>query len=162
MKLLQLTLLCIIVGCANSPPTATTPAAATPQHPEMLELCERFLTAPLETSPAEVRQILQFFAKSPDVIVVVDPVVAPWISEALDNSAKQLLLAGFLAADGSSQLRSGQKADDMYAGVAGTLRVYRALKARNVTSPSMEAFAALDAKGELRAHLDDMLASRPH
>jgi hypothetical protein len=72
-----------------------------------------------------------------------------------------MLLVAYMAGNASAQLRSGTKGDDVHAGTAATLTVYRLVKAKqSVTSTDLDALSALEAKGELKAHLDAIVSAR--
>jgi tetratricopeptide (TPR) repeat protein len=160
MKGLALALV-VIMGC-GSPAPAQAPKSppATVKHSEMLAIMENFLASPFADPP--LKKITEFVEQSHDVTVVVDVVTVPFVEEDLDEDAKGLLLAGFLAGDAASQLRSGVRGDDIVSGVEGALRIYLALKSRaattlkdrRVVSPSLDALLEMQGNGQLRAHLE--------
>jgi tetratricopeptide (TPR) repeat protein len=157
-----------VMGC-GSPRTAKAPASpVSSEHRDMLVAMEKFLAAPLESSAAQWRDILQFVEKSPDIEIIIEEAALPFFSEDLDMEAKSLLLTGFIAGNAARQLRTGVPGNDLAAGVGGELEVYRALQAaasttfqgRKVRSAGLDAFLDLEQKGQLRAHLERVRAAR--
>lgn len=152
-------------GCRSPQPV---PPVMAIRHPDMLAVMERFLAAPLEAAPGDPRRITEFAVQNHDVLIVIDQVAMPFLSEDLDPEAQKLLLTGFVAGNAASQLRAGVRRDDLVAGIDGALKVYRVLKAaaattfrgRAMRSPGLDALLDLEAKGQLRAHLERAQAAR--
>src|SRR5690606_2936793 len=123
---------------------------------------EGYLASPFGADEGVADRINVFAVESPDVQVVLEEAVAPFLADDLDPQVKKLLLTAFVAGNSASQLRSGVKRDDVAAGIAGELKVYRALqraaetrfRGREVRSPRLDALLALEAKGQLRVYLD--------
>jgi tetratricopeptide (TPR) repeat protein len=154
-----------LIGCGGA--AVQQPA---PKHAETLAVMERYLVAPLDAEPSALETIRTFVMRSSDVMVEIDDVAAPFLGEDLDDGIKQLLMIGFVAGNAAAQLRAGAKGDDLIAGITGELRVYRVLKAnaasrlagKKVVSPALDALLALEASGQLRAHIERArAASRP-
>lgn len=142
------------------------PAAEQRPHDEILRSIDAFLDDPERAIDAEdsvLAKIIEFVKTSPDVMVVVDVSAAPWTGDDITMELNALLLAGYIAGNARAQLRSGIKADDIYAGTAGVLQVYRSIKQRfHVVVPEVEKLLAMEARGELKAHLDDIKQAREH
>jgi tetratricopeptide (TPR) repeat protein len=132
----------------------------------MLAIMERYLASPLDGDPDDLDRIRVLGERSPDILIEIDAPSLPFLAEDLDLGVKQLLLTGFIAGNAASQLRAGSRHPDVFAGVTGELKIYRALKAlaatklkdRKVISAGLEALLDLEARGQLRAHLDQVLA----
>lgn len=135
-------------------------AQVTPEEREMLDLIDNYLVSPLGAPEDMPQQIMDFVASSSKVLVVIDQQVVPWFTERIDDRLRQRLVAAYMGGSAASQLRSGQKADDVRAGIEATVRVYAALRRRGARSVRMEKLIELDAKGELRAHIDRLVAER--
>jgi tetratricopeptide (TPR) repeat protein len=153
-----------LIGCGGG--AARQPAA--PKHPETLALMERYLAAPLDSDRATLDRIRDFVMSSSDVTVAIDELATPFVDEDLDDGVKNLLMIGFVAGNAAAQLRAGVRGDDLVAGVAGELAVYRALKANAATrlagtkviSPRLDALLELEASGQLRPQLERARAAR--
>ncbi|HSK05361.1 MAG TPA: hypothetical protein VK932_29130 [Kofleriaceae bacterium] len=167
MKLLVLVVIGVI-GCGGARSERSPRAATAVKHADMLAVMEGYLVSPLGDGADVADRIIVFAVKSPDVQVVLEESVAPFMADDLDPQIGKLLLAAFIAGNSASQLRSGVKRDDMAAGVAGELKVYRALlraaetrfRGRKVRSPRLDALLALEAKGQLRGYFDRVAAGR--
>ncbi|HWO17965.1 MAG TPA: hypothetical protein VNO30_04290 [Kofleriaceae bacterium] len=143
-----------------SVPASQAQAQLTPQEREILDLIERYLASPSEAPPDAPQRIMVFAATSSKIMVVLDEKVAPWVTEEIDDALKQHMLAAYMGGSTASQLRSGKKDDDLRAGVEATVRVYAALRKQGARSAQMEKLVELDGKGELRAHIDRLIAER--
>jgi Tetratricopeptide repeat len=168
MKLLVLAVIGVI-GCGSARPAPPRTGAAA-KHADMLAMMEGYLASPFGdgADPDRADQITRFAVESHDIQVILDETVVPFMAEDLDPEVQKLLLTAFVAGDGASQLRAGKKRDDVAAGIAGELKVYRALQGaaatrfpgRKVRSPRLDALLALEAKGQLRVYFDRVAAGR--
>lgn len=169
MKLLAFVVIGII-GCGSARPAGPPRAGTAAKHADMLAMMEGYLASPFGDGADADRaaRITKFALESHDIKVVLDETVVPFMVEHLDPEVEKLLLTAFIAGDGAAQLRSGVKRDDVAAGIAGELKVYRALQGaaatrfpgRKVRSPRLDALLALEAKGKLRVYFDRVAAGR--
>jgi hypothetical protein len=96
------------------------------------------------------------FTMAPETIV--------WVSEresAENNngSLDALLLGAYLAGNAKTQLAAGKPIDDPYSGWKAVIRAYRELQEKEpVRIPAIERLIALETKGKLKAHADEVKA----
>lgn len=173
MKVLAIVVIMVIgvTGCGSARPAQPPRSAAAVKHAEMLAMMEGYLASPFRAgadSVGEAEQITKFAVESHDISIVIDENVVPFMGEEHELEIQKLLLAGFVAGNSASQLRAGVKRDDMAAGIAGALEVYRALlgvaetrfAGKKVRSPRLDALLALEAKGQLRVYFARVLEGR--
>jgi hypothetical protein len=126
----------------------------------MLAVIEQFLAAPFDVPREVMSRIITFASESDAVEVRIDPEITPWVGTPLPMELKSHVLVGFVAGNTASQLRSGRTGDDALAGLEGAISVYRSRKDKSVVSPHLEDLLEIEAKGKLRAHVDEITAKR--
>jgi hypothetical protein len=167
--------LILVLGCGGgSPRTATAPdqtrpvaepAAPEPSaaHRDMIVAIEGYLADPAGTPEAVRARIVGFAIESTAVQIHIDEHVVPFMDENdIDEELRNHLLAGFIAGNTATQLRVGVKRDDIHAGLAGALQVYRQVRAArpDLRSPSMDHLAELETRGQLKSHAERIRIGR--
>ncbi len=131
-----------------------------PSRAEVLKSIEDFVKSPVSTEgDAAASLIVKFAEKSDAVTVVVSPSVVPWIHNAKPPKFSLTLLSAYFAGNVGSQLRSGRKGNDSYAGVQQVMKTYAQLKEvdKTLDIPEIRRFLELEAKKELKKYLDEAL-----
>jgi hypothetical protein len=90
----------------------------------------RLLEDPLSDESRELaKAVLVFTMETPDAAVFLGQEELQWTGK--EDKRSLLLLAAYLAGNVESQLNSGVKRNDRYAGLLALFRVYRALQAKD-------------------------------
>ncbi len=92
-----------------------------------------FRQEPLSPRGHAAGEIVRSFAeKNDDVIVQVNPKVAPFLTNMkIPIEGRTLLLDAFVVGNVDSQLLHNEKKDDPYAGVSEVIQVYQQMQKRN-------------------------------
>ncbi len=108
--------------------------------------------------------LLRFALDSDDVVVDLGMDSVPWcdvkrgIADMTHSGERGLLLAAYLSGSVKSQLQSGRRDPNPYAGWTAMLRVYRAMKVReDVAVPEAEVLLAKQRDGTLEAFAAEAL-----
>jgi hypothetical protein len=140
-------------ACLAAPAPAADP-------PELTEKDFRAASAVLTADPlgdrAEVaaRVVLIYVMQTPDAAVMLGEDELAWAGIRKDDKRSLPLLAAYLAGNAQSQLNSGVKRNDRYAGLLSLFGVYRQLKAKD------KDFRIAEVEDLLKLHKDDKLL--PH
>jgi hypothetical protein len=160
--------LALFAAACGAPPPAATPAGETAgeavqtedgEDADMIALIDRFLADP---NVKDAKPIMDFMTNSPKVMVVIDQRLDVGHDSALNDDAKALLSAGFVAGNVRAQLESGVKENAPVDGVRGMLRVYAALKSKDegLRAAAVDTLAEKEAAGTLEEHVKALLAPK--
>jgi hypothetical protein len=119
---------------------------------------ELFRQDPLSPRGRAAGEIVRSFAeKSDEVIVQVNPKVAPFLNNlTIPSEERTLLLDAFVVGNVDSQFLHNEKKDDPYAGVSEVIETYRQMQKGNtaLSLPEIENFIGLEKRGELKKYVD--------
>ncbi len=110
---------------------------------------------PTQLGGAAASVMVDFMHGSDTVQIKITPDYTPWMDGEKEVANRQVFLAAFLAGSIRSQLDSGVKGNDAYAGMLQVFRVYRHLKAQkpDYQAAGIDKLLAIHRMGELAAHL---------
>jgi hypothetical protein len=120
------------------------------------------LDDPLNMSaPDWSRLVLLYSMQTPDAVVALGSDELSWFGK--DDKHSLVLFAGYLSGNIQSQLYSGVKRNDRYAGVLTLFRVYRVLreKDKEFKIPEVEDLLALQEEDKLIKHLQKIEERNP-
>jgi hypothetical protein len=125
-----------------------------PDKDQVLKAIDRFIATPAPGEDAKL--INQFAEKSDECLVHVSQEVLPWTTHEPPYKYQRALLTAFIAGNIKSQLASGKVADDSYAGVLATIKVYERLRERDAEfkAPEIDEYIAKEKRGELKAWVE--------
>jgi hypothetical protein len=105
---------------------------------------------------AAAAAIMSFAQKSDTVHISLSKAVVPWVKsgDVSDSDTRGILLTAYVAGNVESQIKSGKKADDVYAGWEQVLATYAQLLKINSAAKISEVdeLKAKDLDGSLRAY----------
>ena len=146
--------------------TAATAVAAPPSRQDALAAIATLETDLLSESAIHAARVINQFAQQSDqVTFTVGRETAPWVLEKRmhnerDDALYAMLLSVYLAGNAKTQLESGKAEDDPYSGWMAVIRAYRLLQTkRTIVIPSVEALAAMEDKGTLQQHAEEVKAA---
>ena len=107
------------------------------------------------------RLCLLFTMQTPDAAIVLGKEEMEWVGK--DKERGLLLLAAYAAGNAASQLDSGVKRNDRYAGLLYLFRVYRTLrqKDRKFKIPAVDELRKLHKEDKLVKHLLELEKKKP-
>jgi len=145
---------------------ALTVQAAPPSRQDALAAIATLETDLLSESAIHAARVInQFAQQSDEVTFTVGRETAPWVLEKRqhnerDDALYAMLLSVYLAGNAKTQLESGKVEDDPYSGWLAVIRAYRLLQTkRTIVIPSVEALAAMEDKGTLQQHAEEVKAA---
>jgi hypothetical protein len=102
------------------------------------------------------KAVIVFAAQTPDAEVTLGKRELKWVGGKEDKRG-MLLLAAYAGGNTLSQLNSGVKRDDPYAGLLQVFRVYRALRRRDkdFRNDEVDRLLGLHRQGRLLLHLEE-------
>lgn len=121
-----------------------------------------FMEDPLGESAKEyAKAILVFTSQTPKAAVFLGEEEMRWVGK--DDQRGLLLFTAYIAGNTQSQLRSGVKRNDRYAGLLHLFHVYRGLQERDkeFKIAEVEELLKLHREGQLVKHLLDLEAKKP-
>jgi hypothetical protein len=146
-------------------PAVTAPAAP-PTRPDALVAIATLENDLLsEDAVRAARVITQFARQSDEVAITLGRETAPWVLEKRvpdekDDAVYAMLLSVYLAGNAKSQLETGRAEDDPYSGWLAVIRAYRQIQTkRTLLIPSVEQLVAMEDKGTLRQHAEEVKAA---
>jgi hypothetical protein len=140
--------------------SASKPASAPPEITE--DLVIKAIIIFRESDPysekawAAAAVVFQFTDKKHDVVVTISKRALPFAkSKSLSEKEFRMLFAAFVVGNVNSQLLSGKRADDSYAGVLQLIETYQRMRRshRQLYSDGIEKLIELKRKGQLEAYL---------
>ena len=158
MKLLQTML--VVAALLFSASANAHDQPDTPTREEALKAIADFAQSPAsKEGKAAAATIVTFAEDSEDVLVRISPAALPWVGEGKNYKFGPILLAAYVAGNVESQLNSGKKGNDSYAGIQQVMKTYAQLKKtdKTLSIPEIQKFIDLEAKGELKKYLEDAL-----
>jgi len=140
--------------------------AAPPSRQDALAAIATLETDLLSESAIHAARVInQFAQQSDEVTFTVGRETAPWVLEKRqhnerDDALYAMLLSVYLAGNAKTQLETGKAEDDPYSGWLAVIRAYRLLQTkRTFVIPSVEALAAMEDKGTLQQHAEEVKAA---
>jgi hypothetical protein len=126
-------------------------------HEMVLEAIRSFLANPVSPNAQTAARLIKEFAEtSPDVMVTISKKAVPLIDHPeIPISETAPLTAAFLVGNVRSQLLTGKKTNDSYAGGLQVIATYRQLQKRNpqLRISEIEKLIQLEKQGNLAAYL---------
>jgi hypothetical protein len=112
---------------------------------------------PLSPRGRAAGEVVRSYAeKNEDVIVQVNPKVAPFLTNmTIPLADRTLLLDAFVIGNVDSQFLHNEKKDDPYAGALEVIETYRKMQKRDtaLSLPEIENFIALEKRNELKKYI---------
>lgn len=143
---------------------ATLSALAVPTRKEAQNAIATLEQGVLSDAAGNAASVITEYARdSAAVVFTLAPETVPWVAETtgsddVDPSIGPMLLAVYFAGNAKAQLAAGKPVDDPYSGWKWVIRAYREYQAhQRLTIPSIEDFIALEAKGQLKRHADEVV-----
>jgi hypothetical protein len=130
---------------------------------EFRQASSRLLEDPLNPSADEqAKTIVRFVVQSPKVLIVFREEDQKWLGGKGDKQ-RGLLMAAYAAGNAASQLNSGVKRNDRYAGLLTLFRVYRALRERDakIKNPEVEKLLDLQRADKLLKYVQQLEEKSP-
>ena len=164
MKAVMISVAMLFVGCGgkaepvvqNLAPVAE-PVVAAPVNPEAVARIDAFLADPEQGDGAGV---IELVSNDRGVYVLIPDQLRPDLfMEVIDERSMGLLIAGFVAGNARPQFVDGVKSDRLTDGMAGALKVYRALK---LSTPALGEADEHERNGTLDEWTRTWMANHPN
>lgn len=148
-------------------PASAAAAADEPKGPKLSEKNFRDISSLLMSDPLNKsardwsRLVMLYTLQTSDAVVILGRDELRWIDS--DGKYGTVLLAAYLSGNIQSQLNSGVKRNDRYAGLLSLFRAYRALREndKDFKIPQVDDLLSLQQEDRLLKHLQKFEDERP-